>query len=294
MKPAPLITSHTHISPASHTTPLVSIDDRYADTRLAFDSVAADYDGPMGNNALVERMRDILWQTIQRVVRPGARLLDLGCGTGLDATHFAQLGYAVTAIDWSGEMVAQARRRAERAGVSRRLRIAYLGIQELNMLQGEMGTFDLIYSDLGALNCLPDLDEAAQACAMLLRAGGYMACSVIGRYCPWELAYYGLRGNLQRARVRFSKDQVPVSLNGYTVWTRYYSPREFYGHFPAQFQWRTCQAINLFLPPPYMYAFYERHPALFRRLAWLDEHVTSVPVLNQAGDHFLLVMERHG
>ena len=37
---------------------------RLLDTQRAFDSVAADYDGPRGNNELIQRMRVTLWETV--------------------------------------------------------------------------------------------------------------------------------------------------------------------------------------------------------------------------------------
>src|SRR3546814_4087017 len=51
------------------------------ETRHAFDSVAADYDGPRGNNVLIQRMRRTLWEVVHRELPSGSRLLDLGCGT---------------------------------------------------------------------------------------------------------------------------------------------------------------------------------------------------------------------
>ena len=59
------------------------------DTQQAFDSVAADYDGPLGNNELIQRMRKSVWKLLADNFPPGSRLLDLGCGTGLDAAHLA-------------------------------------------------------------------------------------------------------------------------------------------------------------------------------------------------------------
>jgi len=45
---------------------------------------------------------------------PGARILDLGCGSGWLSEYFARLGYDVTGIDISDELIAMARDRVER------------------------------------------------------------------------------------------------------------------------------------------------------------------------------------
>lgn len=265
-------------------------EQRFQDTGQAFDSVASEYDGPLGNNRLVQHMRAVLWRTVEEQAKAGAQLLDLGCGTGLDAVYFAQQGYRVTAIDWSAGMIDQTCKRRDRTRVGERLMAIRLGIQEIEHLA--RAPYDLIYSNLGALNCLPDLTSIAQACASLLRAKGCLVFSVIGRICPWELAYYGARADWRRAGVRFSKGQVPVGLNGHTAWTRYYTPAEFYRSFYSHFEWHACRALNLFLPPPYLAHFIERHPSLMHVLAWLDNHSGSLPLLNQAGDHFMIVMVR--
>ena len=83
---------------------------RLRETREAFDSVAGDYDGPRGNNLLIQDMRAEMWRWLDRTFAPNTRLLDLGCGTGLDAVRMAQRGHRVVATDWSTEMVARVRR----------------------------------------------------------------------------------------------------------------------------------------------------------------------------------------
>lgn len=262
---------------------------RLAETAQAFDRVAASYDGPRGNNALVQLMRAELWHAVTRYAPPGACLLDIGCGTGLDAEFFARQGYHVVGIDPSREMVAQARRRVAQANLSDRVRIETLAAHELDRLGQE--TFDAIYSDLGPLNCAPDLEWVARQCCRCLRPSGFLIVSVIGRYCPWEMLYYGLRGEWAQARRRLMHDMVAVQLDTGIVWTRYYSPREFLAHFDADFRLVTYRALNLFLPPPYLIHWYERTRLVMRVLHGLEARVAALPLLRDLGDHFLMVLQ---
>jgi hypothetical protein len=140
---------------------------------------------------------------------------------------------------------------------------------------------------------VPDLSAVAQSCAALLKPHGKLVASVIGRVCPWEFAYYVVRGDWQRARVRGAREIVPVSLNRHTVWTRYYAPREFYRSFAGEFELTHYRALGLFLPPPYLVRVYERGRALSALLGWLDDHFDGLPLLHDAGDHFLMVLTKH-
>jgi SAM-dependent methyltransferase len=260
------------------------------DTRRAFDSVAAEYDGPSGNNALIQLMRQELWRTVEERLAPSARLLDLGCGTGMDAAHFGALGFHVHALDWSPAMIDRTRTRVRDSGVQERVTSEVLGIHQLDRL-GEK-RFEGIYSNLGPLNCTPYLSDIARATASLLTPGGQLIVSVIGRLCPWEIVFYGLQGRFARARVRGARATVPVPLNGQTVWTRYYSPREFYRALASEFDLTLYRSLSLFLPPPYLVGLYERFRPFWRPARFLDGRLSGLPVLRDMGDHFLMVLTR--
>ncbi|KQZ71300.1 methyltransferase [Rhodanobacter sp. Root561] len=259
------------------------------DTQRAFDSVAADYDGPRGNNELIQRMRLTLWDAVHSAVPPGARLLDLGCGTGIDALEFARRGFHVVATDWSPLMVERARARAAAAALQSRVTAMHLGVQQLDRLEGE---FDGIYSNFGPLNCAPDLAAVAAECARLLRPGGSLVFSVMGRICPWELGHYALRGRFRRAGVRAARGATAVGMNRHTIWTRYYLPREFYRAFAEHFSLEGYRALSLFMPPPYLVDYYRRRRHWYERLGRLDDRLGALPLLRDMGDHFLIVMRR--
>lgn len=261
------------------------------DTRAAFDSVAATYDGPRGNNALIQDMRREMWRWLDASFPRESDLLDLGCGTGLDAVRMAQRGHRILAADWSPRMVERARGRAADAGVGDRVRTASIGAHELERIEAS-SIFDGVYSNLGALNCLPDLAPVSRECARLVRPGGRLVFTVIGRWCPWEIAYYASRADWTRISVRFARRMMPVRMNGHTVWTRYWAPMELYRKFAREFALVHIRALCLFAPPPYMTWLRDRHaPWLERWWRW-DRRLGGWPLLRSLGDHFLIVMAR--
>jgi ubiquinone/menaquinone biosynthesis C-methylase UbiE len=261
------------------------------DTRDAFDSVAADYDGPRGNNDLIQDMRSEMWQWLDATFPRGSRLIDLGCGTGLDAVRMAKLGHFVTATDWSPQMVSRTSDRAEREHVTDRVESIVVGAHELHRL-GAAAEYDGAYSNLGPLNCVPDLTEVSRECARLLRPGGALVFTVIGRFCPWEIAHYLRRRRWARAAVRFSRNVVPVGMNKHTIWTQYFGPREFYRSFERHFSLEHFRGLCVFAPPPYLTWVREKYPDRHAWLWRLDRRMSGWPVIRGMGDHFLIVMRK--
>jgi len=261
------------------------------ETQDAFDSVAADYDGPRGNNALIQDMRNEMWRWLDATFSPGSRLIDIGCGTGLDAIRMAQAGHQVTATDWSPQMAQRTSDRAARSLLINCVRVLPIGAHELHRLGGS-GAYDGAYSNLGPLNCVPNLREVSRECARLLRPGGALVFTVIGRICPWEIAHYLRRRKWARVAVRFARGLVPVGMNGHTIWTRYYGPREFYRAFEQHFSLTHYRGLCVFAPPPYLTSIREKHPGAYERLWRLDRRICGWPLLRATGDHFLIVMKK--
>jgi SAM-dependent methyltransferase len=258
-------------------------------TRAAFDSVAADYDGPRGNNELIQRMRHEVWRLLDDTFIQRGHLLDLGCGTGLDAVRMAEQGHRVTAADWSPRMVERTSERAARERVKDRVQTLTLGAHELGRLAGAE-VFDGAYSNFGALNCVPELAQVARECARLLRPGGALVFSVIGRVCPWEVAHYLLRGQWARVKVRYARGVVRVGMNRQDVYTRYYTPREFFEPFAPHFTRRDYRGLCVFAPPPYLTSVRERHPHWYDWSWRIDRRIAGWPLLRDFGDHFVIVM----
>ncbi|MGV8881843.1 MAG: class I SAM-dependent methyltransferase [Rhodoglobus sp.] len=98
----------------------------------------------------------------------GLDLVHLQCHIGTDSLSWARLGARVTGTDFSGEAVTAARDLAARAGLDATF------VQTLNddapQLLGR--EFDVVFTSVGVLTWLPDLDAWARTICALLRPGG--------------------------------------------------------------------------------------------------------------------------
>ena len=83
---------------------------------------------------------------------PPARILDLCCGTGQIASRFAQLGYEVTGIDGSAEMLAFARLNSPLTT------FIQADVRTFNLPE-ETDRFDLVVSSFDSLNHILSIDE---------------------------------------------------------------------------------------------------------------------------------------
>ncbi|MHB8817172.1 MAG: class I SAM-dependent methyltransferase, partial [Steroidobacteraceae bacterium] len=267
-----------NISLRTRAEPVKSAAAALCDTREAFDSVAADYDGPRGNNSLVQDMRKEMWRWLDASFPRASHLLEIGCGTGLDAVRMAQRGHRIVATDWSPLMAQRTRARAAEALVGDAVQTLALGAHEFDRLTGE-ALYDGAYSNLGALNCLPDLRGLARECARLIKPGGRVVFSVIGRWCPWEIGYYARRRDWLRLRVRFARRMVPVRMNGHTVWTRYWTPRALYRCFAPEFALTHYRGVCVLAPPPYLAWIKDRHPRWYDSLWRWDRRICGLPLV---------------
>lgn len=89
------------------------------------------------------------------MVKPGGQILDAGCGSGRDASHFKQLGFSVSAFDASREMARLASERLQQT-------VAVHTFEQLN----EAETFDGIWCCASLLHVawqtLPDVFSRLQ------------------------------------------------------------------------------------------------------------------------------------
>lgn len=109
------------------------------------------------------------WQDLGEV--EGREVVHLQCHLGTETMAFALEGARTTGLDFSGASLREARRIADKAGLS----IEYVHADVYGAVEA-LGAerFDVVYTGKGALCYLPDLTAWAQTVALLLKRGGFL------------------------------------------------------------------------------------------------------------------------
>lgn len=98
----------------------------------------------------------------------GRSMIHLQCHFGIDTLSWARLGAVVTGIDFSRPAVEAAQKISEESGVPGRFIEA--DVYQVPNLVDEQ--FDIVYTGVGALCWLPDIEGWAEVVARLLKPGG--------------------------------------------------------------------------------------------------------------------------
>lgn len=258
-----------------------------------FDAVATEYDVAFTERQLGRWLRAMVWQRFATAFEPGQHVLELGCGTGEDATWLAGRGVLVTATDASSTMLELTTQKAQAAGVGERVNVAQLDLTELQHRASVLNRqYDGVMSNFGPLNCVEDRQALVSTLAGLVRPGGRVVAGVMGPLCPWEIAWHLGHGEARTAFRRFRSGADARVGAGGTVKVWYPSIRRLRHEFEPYFQTLESAGIGLLLPPSAMGGLVDRAPRFFGLLAKLDRRFAETLPWRWLNDHYVLVLER--
>ena len=277
------------------TTPMVS-GVRAAAT-VAFDRLAPDYDTLTGGE-IFQRLRQRTHAVLARRFAGATRVLEIGCGTGVDTAFLASRGAHVVACDPSEEMVSRSLRRLAREGLDGRASVLPCGLSDLATFLdalAEPSGFDGIVSNFGALNCAESLAPLGALARRYLRPSGTVVLGLMSRVCALEVIYFTAtrRGDLARRRQR--PGAVAVSVAGVDVPTFYHRIRDVRAALGPDLVLETIEGVGVAIPPPYLEPRWQQLPKAVRRaVAQVDALLAPWPPFNRIGDHVLLQFSKRG
>jgi ubiquinone/menaquinone biosynthesis C-methylase UbiE len=128
-------------------------------------------------------------------IKPGDRVLEIGCGTGTLALMMAQRGTTVVGVDASPPMLAEARRKADEASLAEAIEFHHMDVTELTD-RFPPASFDVFVGTLVFSELPPETQRFALAEAhQLLRPGGRLLIvdEVVPDSLGARLLFYAIR-----------------------------------------------------------------------------------------------------
>lgn len=258
----------------------------------AFSLKAAEYDAMAGTHPIVIWMRDRVRRLVESHCPENGKILELNAGSGIDAAYFASKGYRVHATDIAQGMLAATAAKAADPALEGRLTQQTLSFTELDRVEG--GPYDLVFSNLGGLNCIEDLTQVTRQLPSVLYPGSKIVWVIMPAVCPWELSQ-ALRGHIGTAARRLKPGGVVAHIEGgqeVRVW--YHSVGTTRSALGPRFEVIDVRSYCFFAPPSFFDGFVRRHPTLTRALTRLDDVFARRWPLNRAGDFYAITARYRG
>jgi len=257
-----------------------------------FDAVAARYDETFTLSVIGRVQRAAVWRELAKTFRPGDHVLEIGCGTGVDACFLAERGVKVLACDPSPQMINVAARRVRQSGVQALVNPRVLRGEDISTLPPDE-LFDGAFSNFGALNCVGDLNRVARGLAGLLKPGAAAMLCWMGPCCMWEMIWYLVKGNRKQAFRRFKPEGISARIaDGAFIDVNYPSVRFLARTFAPEFRVKSVQGIGVAVPPSYLEPWARRHPHLLNFCERADSWLGRCPGIRLLGDHVLVRLQR--
>lgn len=257
-----------------------------------FDAIADRYDQTFISSLIGEAQRGAVWRKLAKTFRSGDHILEIGCGTGVDACFLAEHNITVAASDPSPQMIEVAKHRIQQRSLQKLVRPFVMRAEDITGLPADE-LFDGVFSNFGALNCVEDIKRVARGLARLLKPGAIAVLCWMGPCCVWEIGWYLAQGRRDKAFRRFNSDGVSARIaDGAFVHVRYPSVRFLARVFAPEFRLKSVQGIGVAVPPSYLEPWAGRHPHLVRLCRQFDACFGRWPGIRSLGDHVLVHLQR--
>jgi len=253
----------------------------------AFSRTAEKYDAFAEDHPNQSRMRNKVYAHVERFIPKGARILELNCGTGTDAVELARRGYRIHATDIAPGMLERLQDKIAKFNLSANITAQQCSFTELNQIQG--APFDAVFSNLGGLNCIPDLTPIIAQLPKVLRLNGLVTWTLMPPVCLWEMAEI-FRGHPRLAFRRFSKNGARAHLEGLYFTVYYFTPQKVLRWFGDDYDCLSIEGLSVITPTAESKNLAKRYPRLYRTLCLLDDHLASLPPWRGWGDFFTITM----
>lgn len=146
-----------------------------------YDRMAASYDQRAATNPFMTVLDCVTWKWIVLHLpkNRSSRILDAGGGTGKWTIPIAKLGYSVTLMDISGEMLGIAKKKIEEQGLTQLISVEQGDMEDMEF---PAGFFHFILCEGDALGLTPHPEKALREFKRILKKGGAISLNICNHY----------------------------------------------------------------------------------------------------------------
>lgn len=254
----------------------------------AFSKQSFVFDEMDNANPLSEYFRSIYRQEVNSYIKPNSNILELNCGTGIDAIYFANKAHHILATDISPLMIDKLNIKIQNQHLERSLETMICSYHELDKLNKKK--FDYILSNFGGLNCTNQLNTVLSQFSSLLNEDGKITLALMPKICPWELIMV-FKAKFKTAFRRWSK-RTTAHIEGEYFYCYYYNPNYVINCLRKDFKLISLKGVFITVPPEFYHGFVERYPKLFFFLSWVDSKISKIFPFNYCCDHYIITLQK--
>jgi SAM-dependent methyltransferase len=265
----------------------------YSAVSQAFDSASEEYDFTIRQNFINVWIRNRSIKEILSLTKPDDVLLEIGCGTGVEAIQIAKHVSGIVATDISRKMISLLERKVEVRGLSGKVKAIRIGASEIGRVADYLPhkKVRLTYSLNGALNCELKIRQFPHELWKITEPDGLFVCSIRNTFCLSEALAHAAVLQFDRMAPR-KKQPVMVSVGGMDIPSYYYSPKMFANMFEPYFTVNRMIGLPAFLPPAYLSSIYVRMRKVLSLAERAESALAGFYPVNRMGDQTLLIFQR--
>ncbi len=251
-----------------------------------FSNISHQYEMLDKTSSLILWMRDRIRAHLIKNLSATGTILEINCGSGIDAVYLAKKGYEVHATDVAGGMIDYVKSKTISQQLEGKLSCEILSFKELHKLNAKRYTN--IFSNFGGLNCssLNELEKVFDSFKDVLEPNGTITLVIMPKLCMWEV-FKIFRGKKNAFR-RFNKNGVFANIAGEKVRTYYHSSKEIKALLKNNFTNFRVENICVLGPTGNHVDFPKEHPFIFKILNAFNTFSNNIPFLRGYGDYYII------
>ena len=255
-----------------------------------FSKIAKEYEDLEQKSTLIQYKRKQIRGHLLSRLQDESSILEINCGSGLDALYFAKKGHKVLATDIAEGMLKEVDTKILANNLQGTLSMKKLSFADLSQL--EQNKFDCLYSSFGGLNCVDSslLNKVLQDAGSIIRHGGIITLVIMPKITMYE--WHNIFKGKKSAFRRLKKGGVMANVEGEKVRTFYHSARHVSKLLNKNFEEIRVENIFTIGPSGSSYNFPVNHRRVFSLLTKFDNFCNKTSFLKGFGDYYIISAKR--